>query len=75
MPKDKRQLIYDWILRRSKLAMANMIADPALDASVRFTLINSRASITARIAGHLTEHYELLELFDIVEWKRERVRR
>lgn len=73
--RDKPYLIYNWIERRSKEAIASIIADPGLDTAVRSMLVNYRANIAHRIANHLTQQYELLELFDIVEWKQRRVRR
>lgn len=59
--------------------------DQALDQRIaRLVEANNTAAVTLRkesseirwtMEGIVTEEYRLLELYDIVEWKRQRVRR
>lgn len=70
----KVKQIRDFIQREAKHAIGAAILDMQ-DGEAREKIRANRSYLAQQIAWHITEEYRLLELMDIMEWKRQRVRR
>lgn len=68
----KREEIMNFITRKATIALAELAMEkPALTEMLR----TNRYEFARKIGYAITEEYSFLELADIMEWKRQRVRR
>lgn len=70
----KRDEVRDFIQREVKNALSVLVSNMAnrQDGDI---IRSNRETMSIQIAWHLTEQYRFLELADIMEWRRTRVRR
>jgi uncharacterized protein YsxB (DUF464 family) len=70
----KRDEVRDFVKRESREALNSQIADMSNREHAE-VIRQNRDYICAAVAWHLAEEYRFLQLADIMEWKRTRVRR
>ena len=70
----KREEIRDFIKREAAYAV-HQLASTMSDRTAAETIRVNVGMIAGQIAWHIAEEYRFLELADIMEWKRTRVRR
>jgi hypothetical protein len=70
----KRDEVREFIRREAKKALGEVIAN-APNREHAEIIRASRETLATTIAWHIAEGYRFLELADIMEWKRTRVRR
>ena len=70
----KRDEVREFIQREAKNAISVLISNMA-ERQHGDVIRSNRDSIAGQIAWHIAEEYRFLELADIMEWKRTRVRR
>ncbi len=74
MSQTKKQEVYDFIRRKAKQAISIHSVEIS-DRAVAETIRANRSNLAEVIALEIAEEYSFLELVDIMEWKRSRVRR
>jgi acetylglutamate kinase len=70
----KRDEVREFIRREAKSALGEVVASIAHREQAEIIRAN-RDSLATQIAWHIAEEYRFLELADIMEWRRTRVRR